>query len=62
MDDEATQQPSIFSWLLRPFTRQGIQRSVVVGDVHVVASTEKKKLTEKQLALLAKVKSSKDQS
>ena len=50
---------SIFSWLTNPFGSKTVERSVVRGNVACVSSTEKKELSEKQKALLEKIKSNK---
>ena len=62
--NEPAPSASIFSWLFKPFSSQGVERAVVAGDVHVVsaASTEKKELTEKQKELLARMKSRNNKS
>ena len=57
--DGSSKSSSVFSWLMNSFTGKEVKRSVVHGDVAYVASTEKKQLSEKQKALLTKMKSNK---
>lgn len=56
-DDESNKSTSIFSWLMNPFGSKPVERSVVQGNVACAVSTEKKELSDKQKALLEKIKS-----
>ena len=59
IDDGTKKSSSIFSWLMNPFGGKSVERSVVHGDVTCIASSERKELTDKQKALLEKVRTRK---